>query len=310
VKERPAPSRTGRDTDAVFRAVRDFRRRDPADCDLKEKRLMKIPNLTFFTGAALVAFAVNASAKTLSVGQLPGPVQNVIQTETKNGPVNQVESLNRNGKTVYQIGFKGASGEKYIYLNPDGTYYEETTPAPSGANGPAHLASKGMLDVNLNQLPEQVKRVVQSETTANGPAQKIQQITRNRQNYYKVTYQKNAGAKKVVWFNQDGTYLNHALPSENSTAVGAPAATSTGTRVSLSNASKVTFDKLPAAVQKTLTKFVNQNSIEDIDRGTLNGQTVYEAAFKQNGQTVELRVDENGKVIKDAQDQAIRRERK
>jgi hypothetical protein len=272
---------------------------------------MKIPNFTLFTGAALLAFAVNASAATLTVSQLPAPVQNVIKTETKNGPVDQVQSLNRDGKTVYQIGFKGASGEKYIYLNPDGTYHEENTSAVvNPANGPSWLAKNRIVDVNLNQLPEPVQRVVQSETTSNGPAQKIQQITRNGQNYYKVTYQKNAGGKKIVWFNADGTYLNHALPPENSTAIGAPAAASTGTRTALSNASKVKFDQLPAAVQKTFTKFVNQSSIEDIDRGTLNGQTVYEAAFKQNGQTVELRVDENGKVVKDAQDQAIRRERK
>ena len=38
-------------------------------------------------------------------------------------------------------------------------------------------------------------------------------------------------------------------------------------------------------------------TIEDIDKGIVNGQTVYEAAFKKDGKTYELQVKEDGTVL-------------
>jgi uncharacterized membrane protein YkoI len=258
---------------------------------------MKLKKFQQMAVASLVAFGLTSFAQqTLTIEQLPAPVQNVLKTETKNGPVNNVQQLNKSGKVVYQIGFQQAGGEKNIYLNPDGSYYQETA---ASTNSPIAYSGRSF-DVKTEQLPENVQRVIKSETS-NGPVQRIQQMAHNGRAIYKVMYQKPDGSQKVVYLNKDGTYVS----DQAQTAVGAPPATATGSRTSLSNASKVTFAQLPAAVQKAIKANAGAAPVEDVDKGMLNGKTIYEAAFKQNGQTVELRVDEQGNVIQDAQDQAI-----
>ncbi len=76
-------------------------------------------------------------------------------------------------------------------------------------------------------------------------------------------------------------------------------------RQPLSAATKVSLSQVPSAVRTTLQAEAGTAPIESIDRGTLNGQTVYEGAFKRNGNTVKLRVAENGGVVRDAQDARI-----
>ena len=43
---------------------------------------------------------------------------------------------------------------------------------------------------------------------------------------------------------------------------------------------------MPPAVQTALDAYAQGAEIEDIDKGTLQGRTVYEAAFKHQGKTL------------------------
>jgi uncharacterized membrane protein YkoI len=260
---------------------------------------MKMIKVSRIAAASVVAFGLTTFSQqqqTLTVEQLPAAVQNVIKTETKNGPVNNIQQLTRNGRTVYQIGLKQPNGEKNIYLNADGSYFQDT--GTSVASGAAR--SGRTFDVKMEQLPQNVQNVIKSETS-NGAVKRIQQMAHNGRSIYKVSLEKSGGGEKLIYLNKDGTYVQDQPQS----SVGAPAASSTGSRGSLSNATKVTFDKVPAAAQKAIQAAAGSAAIEDIDKGMLNGKTVYEAAFKQNGNTVELRVDEQGNVIQDTQDQSI-----
>ena len=56
---------------------------------------------------------------------------------------------------------------------------------------------------------------------------------------------------------------------------------------------------MPVAVQNTLRQYSLDAPIEDIDKGTIGGQAVYQAAFKHNGQNIELQVAQNGSLIRD-----------
>jgi hypothetical protein len=74
---------------------------------------------------------------------------------------------------------------------------------------------------------------------------------------------------------------------------------SAAARGTLSGGSKVAFRELPSPVRETLRKYAGTSSIDDIDKGTVGGQTVYEAAFKHRGEHTELRVAEDGSLVKD-----------
>jgi hypothetical protein len=65
----------------------------------------------------------------------------------------------------------------------------------------------------------------------------------------------------------------------------------------LSNASKVQLNEVPEAAKNAILAQAGGAPIEDIDRGNLAGKTVYEAAFKQNGQHHEVRVAEDGSLV-------------
>src|SRR5439155_13317467 len=65
----------------------------------------------------------------------------------------------------------------------------------------------------------------------------------------------------------------------------------------LRDARKVTFNELPSAVQNSIRGQAGPAAIEDIDKGTLNGRVVYEAAFKKDGRHTELRVAEDGSLV-------------
>src|SRR3954467_14417397 len=118
---------------------------------------MKALRLSKITITAFCACGVTAFAQAVNVAQLPAPVQSVIQTETKNGPVNSVQQLNLNGHVVYQVGFQQGGSEKNIYLNPDGSYYQNT----AGASNPSATNRMGRTgraqEVKIETLPQNVQ---------------------------------------------------------------------------------------------------------------------------------------------------------
>jgi uncharacterized membrane protein YkoI len=178
--------------------------------------------------------------------------------------------------------------------------------------GVMSLAAANTSEVSLSQLPSPVRNTINTETK-NGSVARVEQLSQNGSVIYGVYFQQPNGPGKVSYLHPDGTYVQSSDNSNtNRTATASHSWDRLGDRPDkstarqpLSAATKVNFQQLPAAAQKTLQTEASGASIESIDRGTLNGQTVYEGAFKRNGQTVKLRVAENGAVVRDVQDYRI-----
>ena len=65
-------------------------------------------------------------------------------------------------------------------------------------------------------------------------------------------------------------------------------------------ADKVAFDQAPPAVQQAIRQRSGRHAVEDIDRDTRNGQTTYEASWKDNkGAQQELLVSDQGQILRD-----------
>jgi hypothetical protein len=64
---------------------------------------------------------------------------------------------------------------------------------------------------------------------------------------------------------------------------------------------KVEQRELPVAVLQTLLQQMGPVRVEDIDRGTLEGRTVYEIGFKRDGVHTEVRIAEDGTFLGMAQ---------
>jgi hypothetical protein len=65
----------------------------------------------------------------------------------------------------------------------------------------------------------------------------------------------------------------------------------------LRDAVKVEQRELPLAVQRTLFEQMGPVRVEDIDRGMLEGRTVYEIGFKRDGVHTEVRIAEDGTFL-------------
>jgi uncharacterized membrane protein YkoI len=63
------------------------------------------------------------------------------------------------------------------------------------------------------------------------------------------------------------------------------------------SAEKVQLEQLSPEAQRAIRAQVGSERIEDIDRETRNGRTVYEVAFKRNGQHTEIRVEDPGTAV-------------
>jgi hypothetical protein len=62
---------------------------------------------------------------------------------------------------------------------------------------------------------------------------------------------------------------------------------------------KVEMKDLPAAVQKTIQDYLAGGTVTGIDKESENGKTSYSADVKKpNGERVEIKVAEDGKLIK------------
>ena len=60
----------------------------------------------------------------------------------------------------------------------------------------------------------------------------------------------------------------------------------------------VTMDQLPANVKATLAREAGNGKVEEIDRMTMHGKTVYEADVTMDGKKWEIMVREDGQLLK------------
>lgn len=71
---------------------------------------------------------------------------------------------------------------------------------------------------------------------------------------------------------------------------------------------KMTLDQLPPDVQKTIRAHSRGFNVENVQKKTMNGQTVYTASYDRDNMRTELAVNANGSLqeMKQSQDFAAR----
>ncbi|MGZ8940878.1 MAG: PepSY-like domain-containing protein, partial [Limisphaerales bacterium] len=71
------------------------------------------------------------------------------------------------------------------------------------------------------------------------------------------------------------------------------------------NAEQVRFEELPIDLKDKIRAHSGSAPIEDVDRQSKGGKTVYEVGFKKNGQHTEMRFDEKGEPVTAAGNPAL-----
>jgi uncharacterized membrane protein YkoI len=149
---------------------------------------------------------------------------------------------------------------------------------------------------------------VQQAIKARSGSHEIEDIDRNNANgqvSYEASWKNNSGQQQELLVSENGSVLRDV--SGDGPAAAAQTTTSTGWQprfgtaqqnLQLSGGVKMSLSEAPKAVQETVKNMANGATIEDFERGTANGRTVYEAAFKRNGKNTELQVFDDGSLVR------------
>ena len=255
-------------------------------------------------------------SRKISYNELPEIVKKAADARLKNAEVNDVDRMMRDGRATYEIGFKQNGQQQELVISQDGRILNDSPSAEAvGAAGatvigrgsssatslvpePVTLSSSRKME--LSQAPAAVQKAVTA--AANGA--KIEDFERGTwqgRNVYQAAFKEN-GRHIELQVREDGKILHDPRKTGTGSAVrGArsPYASVTSL-VPLSSTEKLDREELPVTVERRLNAHIGKQRIEDIERGTWQGKTVYQVAFKDaQGQHVELQLDENGTVVYD-----------
>lgn len=264
-------------------------------------------------------------SRKISYRELPDAVRKVVDERIQNGQVNDVDRQVKDGKVTYEVGFKQNGQQQELVISQDGRILNDAD-VPTSAIGAAPATSSGtaisssargtlaqpvMLStaqkVQLKDLPTPVQKAI---VTASKGA-RVEDIERGvwqGQNVYQAGFKDN-GKHIEVQVRENGHILHdpRAIGSAASRTTGRGGSSSASrptyshvtSLVPLSGSTKVEQSSLPVRVQRTITTHA-PNDVEDIERGTWEGKTIYQVAFKdKNGQHTELQIDQDGNVVFD-----------
>jgi uncharacterized membrane protein YkoI len=212
---------------------------------------------------------------------VPLAVRQAVDAQKGNAPVQQMETDLVHGRTIYHFSFmkNGVLQEVSFYADGSSTLPVAPTVAATPASGP----------LLFKDLPWTVQKPMLDQT-GYANIERVDKVSMNGKTVYVGHYTKD-GRVQQIRVAEDGTIVSHlgAAVNDSAGAQTKPAPLNGGTKVS--------FDSLPDAVKNTIRTQAGRAAIEDIDMGTLDGRTVYEAAFKKDGRTFELRVNARGQIV-------------
>jgi hypothetical protein len=247
------------------------------------------------------AFLWTTQADKLRLNQLPLEVRDKIQAHSGSNQIEDIDRQNRDGRVTYQVAFKESGQHKELLFDDKGQLLN--------ADGTASVDSR---KITFAELPEAVKHMVETRTKKEMVNDIDRQVKDGRINY-EIGFKQDAQQQELV-ISEDGRIIKDvpSAPGTGTTTIagtGAPADNLNLWRkaVTLSESKKVSFSELPAPVAKAIVSASNGARIEDVEKGNWRGQTLYEAAFKEQGQHIEVQVREDGRIFYDPRNTRIGR---
>ncbi len=254
--------------------------------------LVNDPRYGAGAGATAPGTAATAGSGKVQFSELPRAVQRTVKSQVGAAEVEDIDRNVRDGKTTFEVAFKKNGVNTELLIAEDGALLNtSTTPGERGTAATAETPLSGASKVALSEVPEAARRIILREA-GTAEVEDIDKGMLNGRIVYEAAFKRN-GVHTELRVKEDGTVLSGGLPRASVTSV-APAPTAPAP---LSGAGKVALSEVPEAARKVIQREAGSATVEDIDKGMLNGRTVYEAAFKRNGVHTEVRVAEDGTLL-------------
>ena len=227
-----------------------------------------------------------ARADKVAVAQLPEAVQKAIKDYSKGETLEHVERETKNGQTVYEAEFKRTGVNRRVIFAADGSLLPDQGVVTRTENALGRDPA-----ITFSELPVAVQKTVKEQQAGRDIA-KIEKEMREGKTVYNIEL-KDKGANSHLYVASDGSMV---------VGEGRSFGQRVREKVGLdrdAEASTMTLDQTPAAVQKTIRENCDVGTLKPIKRELRNGRTQYDVEFEKDGKNLRLTIGEDGTVVKD-----------
>jgi len=258
---------------------------------MKTSRLLLTGLLSLVPPALALAVAAEAE-KTVSLSELPEPVQNAIETSGETSPVRTITVRQVEGKTVYDVELeKNNAPNPHLRILADGTLLRDS---PSGITSTWAISPDGAPllpptpPLRLEDLPAAVQETVRKEAAGREIADIDRESWKGR-TVYEVEFRQ-SGLNPQIHVAEDGTLLRDERAGKGLKSLFM------GTQL----------EDTPPPVQERIRAIAGDREIADIDREGSSRLFVYEVLIRDDQGTQRLRISEKGEVLSDSRRTAER----
>lgn len=250
------------------------------------------------SGSIVTALPARSAAnRSTTLTELPKAVQDTFRREASSSKISDIQKTTVN---VYEIQYSQDGEQGELVVTEDGSIIQDRLSQnrdrrnrsirgdstnyrarddrnAAGFDRPLAATRK----VNLDDVPEAVKRTAR-EVASSNRIDDTERGTLDGKVIYEIAF-KNDGEHNEVRIAEDGSILQR-VSGENIRYPGA-----------------LTVDEVPGSVRRAIRDQVGSGEVNDIDKLTIDGKTVYEVGFKREkgGAQNEIRIAEDGQIIGD-----------
>ncbi len=230
----------------------------------------------------------------VSLDQVPAAVKAAIEKESQGSEVKEIEKETEDGKTVYSVEFLKGKEKSEIEVAEDGKVLKRETEEEDDDD--EDEGDEQDVKVSLDQVPAAVKASIEKESQG-ARIEEIEKETADGKTVYSVEFIKERPEIEVA---EDGKVLKRETDDEDDDGEEDEQDV------------KVSLDQVPAAVKATLEKESQGARIEEIEKETEDGKTVYSVEILKGKEKSEIEISEDGKVLKreTEEDEANQEEKK
>jgi hypothetical protein len=282
-----------------------------------------------------VAVCPILTAEQIDLLQTPPLVRDAIGARLGANQPSKIDVITENGLPTYVVTFADQNQPRQLRVDQNGTFIAEeaivppanpivsnptpltavgpagAAPAPqpflasSSTNTPLALTLTNSQRIHLTDVPLDVRSAFRS-LIGSGRLNDISRGTSNGRTIYQIIFTE-GGRNLAMQLDENGNVLydqRATVIAPQAAAPGSPLLSKFKKQVPLSAPQPLQTVDLPPEVEAILTPEVGAAAIDHLIWGIWNGQRVYQATFKWNGQNVTLQLDDFGNVLYDSRSSA------
>jgi uncharacterized membrane protein YkoI len=218
----------------------------------------------------------------MALSDLPAAVQKTVKEQQASRTIADIDKENWNGQTVYEIEFKESGPNSRIHIADDGSIV---------LNKSGRL---GYVGTQLSETPKAVQDTVK-RVAADAEIADVDRETKDGKTVYDVEIRKE-GRNRHLQIAESGALLDDS--ETRGTRVRGTDDSGFG-RILGADGTTVSFEQLPAAVQRTVKASGDVASLKPIRREMKDGKAQYHVELEKDGKNTRLTIGEDGSLLKD-----------